>query len=145
MLFGSTAVRQTQEAAVFRESSLHSHQDANNFEDSANTPFASIALNSFQKDFNAFIAFFQMNIMCYRNRRFYISIVQQHSFQTSLLRVNEKSPLINNVCFTQFLKQVINVVAVAKRSIYCECCGQVQVSLSVKTYYYVFLKQVFFF
>ena len=57
----------------------------------------------------------------------------QYNFQTSLRRVDKKLPLINNVCLSQFLKQVINVVSVAKRSIYCECCGQVQVSLSVMT------------
>ena len=52
------------------ESSLRSHQDANNFVVSANTPFISILSNRFQKDFNGFIRFFQMNRMCFRNRRF---------------------------------------------------------------------------
>ena len=83
MLFDSTAVSQTQEAAVFCECSLHSYQDANDFEVSANALFLSIVLNSFHKDFDAFIGFFQMNTLCNRNRRFCISVMQQYSFQTS--------------------------------------------------------------
>ena len=141
---------------MFCEFSLHSHQDANDFEVSANVPFVSIVLNSFQKDFDAsfvsivlnsfqkdfdaFTRFFLMNRMCYRNRRFYIQLCNNTAFKL-FFKESMKSLLINNVCFTQFFKQIMNVVTVTKRSVYYQCYGNVQVSLSVMTYNYILLER----